>query len=428
MKRIYTTISLFAMMIAAFSFAACSSGDDEVIYSNSSSDNLEGIWYTTEDDWIFVITDDTITQYELLHTGNGGYSLNSHSLSWLYTINGNKIILNGEDPVAFSLNGDNLKFSGDGYVMSLTKYNGTLTQLIDYLNEGVTPDNPTPQDPVIEEYPFLNEQEFLSVLSLAYESFAQFEYYQQTIEASQLKGEAFNASSEIVYSAWQFAYSTITRLNLLINIIKNNNSGLDIDQYNKYVAEMTALRSFVFYQMTIMWGDVPYFTKPLDADDYCTRTDKDKILSDIYQSLDDVFDKMPNSSDNMHMGKLSAQILLSEISVALGNYTRARSLLSEIGATTDEDYFVVMSPNPSDSNLKVYNKEYVSLLLKELDGNRASAGNEWFSCENVYGVWAALKRLSLAKDLTGCDDTHLLLPIPYNEILFNQMMTQNPGY
>ena len=30
----------------------------------------------------------------------------------------------------------------------------------------------------------------------------------------------------------------------------------------KYVAEMTALRSFVFYQMTIMWGDVPYFTKP----------------------------------------------------------------------------------------------------------------------------------------------------------------------
>ena len=200
MKKIFTTISLFAIMIAAFSFAACSSGDDDVIYSSSSSDDIEGIWYTTEDDWIFVITDDTITQYELLHTGNGGYSLNSHSLSWLYTINGNKIILNGEDPVAFSLNGDNLKFSGDGYVMSLTKFNGTLTQLIDYLNEGVTPDNPTPQDPVIEEYPFLNEQEFLSVLSLAYESFTQFEYYQQTIEASQLKGEAFNASSEIVYS------------------------------------------------------------------------------------------------------------------------------------------------------------------------------------------------------------------------------------
>jgi len=427
MKKIYTIISLFAMMIGAFGFAACSSGDD-IIYSNSSSDDLEGIWYTTEDDWIFVITDDTITQYELLHTGNGGYSLNSHSLSWLYTINGNKIILSGEYSVAFSLNGDNLKFSGDGYVMSLTKFNGTLTQLIDYLNEGITPDNPTPQDPVTEEYPFLNDQEFLSVLNLAYESFAQFEYYQQTIETSQLKGEAFNASSEIVYSAWQFAYSTITRLNLLINTIKNNNSGLDIDQYNKYVAEMTALRTFVFYQMTIMWGDVPYFTEPLDVDDYCTRTDKDKILSDIYQSLDDVFDMIQNASDNMHMGKLSAQILLSEISVALGNYTRARSLLSEIGATTDEDYFVVMLPNPSDSNLKVYNNGYVSLLLNELDGNRASAGNEWFSCENVYGVWAALKRLSLAKDLTGCDDTHLLLPIPYNEILFNQMMTQNPGY
>ena len=47
---------------------------------------------------------------------------------------------------------------------------------------------------------------------------------------------------------------------------------------------------------------------------------------------------------------------------------------------------------------------------------------------NEYGYWTALKRLGKAQSITGCYDYELLMPIPYDEIIYNPMMTQNPGY
>lgn len=423
MKTIKNLCTTLPIMIALALFVACSSsGDDEKNYNSGYNDNIEGVWYTTEDDWIYVITNDMITQYELMHSN--GYSLNPKSNSWLYSIEGDKIILNSNEAIAYSLSGNTLKFAGDGYVIILTKYNGTLDQLMDHLNEGVHPEDPTPQDPSTSEL-LPSEQQVQSELTSIYYCLSQFEYNQQTIESAQLRGETFTSSSEIISSAWENAYSVITRANLLLSLLKDNFFDYDI---NRYITEATALRSFVFYQMTNMWGDVPYYTEPLGIGDYYAKTDKGTILSNIQQSLNGIIDNIPNTSDNLHFGNKAAQILLSEISMVLGENETARSILSAISSSAEEDLFVIKSPDSTGGNMKVYNTKYVSLLLKEFDGMRAASAKDWFESENVYGVWAALKRLSYAKDLTGCDDNHLVLPIPDSELLWNPMITQNPGY
>jgi len=48
--------------------------------------------------------------------------------------------------------------------------------------------------------------------------------------------------------------------------------------------------------------------------------------------------------------------------------------------------------------------------------------------ESRYGYWAALKRLGKAQEMTGCYDYELLMPFPYQELLLNSKMAQNPGY
>ena len=42
--------------------------------------------------------------------------------------------------------------------------------------------------------------------------------------------------------------------------------------------------------------------------------------------------------------------------------------------------------------------------------------------------FAFLKRTGIAKDVCGIEEYQLLFPIPANEIIFNNNMTQNPGY
>lgn len=422
MKKLYLTYSLLAMFVALLSFTAC--GDDEEKKNSSySSDNIEGVWYTTEDDWVLVITNDMITQYELMHSGTKGYYFNSNSLSWLYTINGNKITLDGEESFAYSLSGNTLKISSEGQVIAYTKFNGTIDQLLDYLNEGFNPEEPPAPDHQTSENMFSNEQDLLQYLAAVYETLSVFEEGQQSIETEQLKGKNFDASSEIVYSAWSNAYASISRVNIMLDALNNNSFNYD---KNKYIIELMALRSFIYYQLTVMWGNVPYITEPI-VEGSIGRTDKSEILRQLYQALDNIINYFSSDSFELRFDGNAAKILYAEITMALGNYDPAVSVLSNIGSTSD-DYLLVKSSGSTSGYLKVYNKNYVTLLQNEFDGNRSSAVRSWYESENVYGVWAALKRLSAARELTGCDEDHLILPIPDREIIMNPMMTQNPGY
>lgn len=127
--KIWSMMMLMAMALPLM--VACGS-DDDVNTINKSE--LVGTWYTLQDDWIIVIGNTSVTQYELW-LRDGEYTLNPYTYTWNYTISGNKLISDDGQEATVSINGNSMTVSANGQVMKYTKYNGTPQQLIDFLNE-----------------------------------------------------------------------------------------------------------------------------------------------------------------------------------------------------------------------------------------------------------------------------------------------------
>ena len=119
------------MILAMPLMVACGSDSDDVKTINKSE--LMGTWYTLEDDWVIVIGNSYVVQYELWKSG-GSYTLNPQTYTWNYTIEGNKMISDDGQRAEVSVSGNQMTVSANGQTMNYTKYNGTPQQLMDYLN------------------------------------------------------------------------------------------------------------------------------------------------------------------------------------------------------------------------------------------------------------------------------------------------------
>lgn len=123
-------ILLMIMMIPMVT--ACSSDKDDA--PTLSKSELIGTWYTLEDDWVLEFKDAAVTQYEIWKSGDQ-YVLNtSYVLTYQYAISGSKITNDEGVSVTAIINGNTLKVSANGKTLTYTKFNGTVQQLMDYLN------------------------------------------------------------------------------------------------------------------------------------------------------------------------------------------------------------------------------------------------------------------------------------------------------
>jgi hypothetical protein len=128
MKK-YLFLFLMAMPLL---FMGCSSDDDEATLSKSE---LIGTWYTLEDDWVFAFTESTVTIYELWKS-SGKYLLNpAYHVTRKYTISGNRVVSeDGHTATIISINDNTISVNIDNEMLTLTKFDGTPQQLLDYLN------------------------------------------------------------------------------------------------------------------------------------------------------------------------------------------------------------------------------------------------------------------------------------------------------
>ena len=132
MKKLKIWSMLMLLILALPMMVACGGDDGDDVKTINKSD-LIGTWYTLEDDWVIVIGNSSVTQYEIWSSG-GTYSLNSYTYTWNYTINGNRMISDDGQEATISINGNMMIVSANGQTMNYTKYNGTPQQLIVYLN------------------------------------------------------------------------------------------------------------------------------------------------------------------------------------------------------------------------------------------------------------------------------------------------------
>ena len=132
MKKLKIWSMVMLMVMAMPLMVACGSDSDDVKTINKSE--LMGTWYTLEDDWVIMIGNSSVVQYELWKSG-GSYTLNPQTYTWNYTIEGNKMISDDGQWAEVSVNGNKMTVSANGQTMNYTKYDGTPQQLMDYLNK-----------------------------------------------------------------------------------------------------------------------------------------------------------------------------------------------------------------------------------------------------------------------------------------------------
>lgn len=304
-----------------------------------------------------------------------------------------------------------------------------------------------PIDGPVTAHLFSSEKELQSAVAAVYLQSALMETHQQTLEAFRLKkisstdfgAESITADNDILSKAWNYAYTTISRANLIIRELKDNGYDYDV---SSYLAEVIALRSFAYYQITTLWGDAPFLTEETDVMTYLPRTDKNEILTYAYERLDEVKDKFNSTNGQAHIGALASKTLMAEILLSLGKNDEARTLLDGMKENVTDAVFSfnmtsdILQTSPSafvtllngSESLDIYGKQYFNLLLKEASGDVDLLSDTWSDSGLMYGEWAALKRLGTAQQKTGCAEWELLFLIPFRELILNPLMTQNPTY
>jgi tetratricopeptide (TPR) repeat protein len=196
----------------------------------------------------------------------------------------------------------------------------------------------------------------------------------------------------------------------------------------EYLAEARAIEAFVYYNMAMLWGNIPV-VKFVDPNNYDVQSSQSKA-EDVYRYCLELLKKCPSvqSLDNGHVTNSFVNILYTELYLSLGQKDLAYSHLKKVLSFNESIFTLnVVDINKTRSTIDIYTQKYVELLKEEIEGKDNS--NVWFDRGAIYGTWAALKRLGKAQSLTGIKDYELLLPIPQPEIdIYFPHIKQNPGY
>lgn len=299
---------------------------------------------------------------------------------------------------------------------------------------------------------YADENSAKAALSAAYGHLRTFELYQHYIEYNAINNErsVLSVTSPLIYETWAKAYLAINYSN---NIIKGLNSIEGQGWTASYNSHARAIRAFVYYNIAVLWGDVPYLDETYDAmqNPYPARTDKvavlDNEIASLTSSMNDLEDLANGVTD---FSKDAINILLAEMNLLKNAPTSAKTHLGCIdessynttpafclsledinsGLTSPDDYFNNYKDLIWGSDLEcinIYLGSTINLYASEANNDTDDILAQW-SEHPQYGYWAALNRMGKAQEVTGCLAHELLMPIPDNELRNNLNMTQNAGY
>jgi hypothetical protein len=225
-----------------------------------------------------------------------------------------------------------------------------------------------------------------------------------------------------LYLAWEAAYKTIHIANRMVNGLKYNNNNMN-PVFSSFYAEALVLRSFVYYQLAMLWGNVPLVTEAEGLMDKISQRSQPEVLEFVQSDVVESKAVFGTNASRWDRGELqfnegNVNVLLAEVLLTLKQRSEALQLLQAFS-----------NSNLMINGMIIYDSIYLELLSDEAKGNTTGLGNRWKDFLNHYGAWAALKRLDEAQTISSCKAYELLLPIPAQEIR-NSMssLKQNPGY
>ncbi len=106
-------------------------------------------------------------------------------------------------------------------------------------------------------------------------------------------GGTLNPDNGKIQTFWSEEYGIAARANSVISGAENSISEMS-DDAKQYYAEARVIRAYAYYNLVSAFGDVPFFTAPVDIDQYkAGRTPKGEIIDFLIKDLNDAANYLP---------------------------------------------------------------------------------------------------------------------------------------
>lgn len=410
-----------------------------------------GQWYGSENNQI----------YSLLFTTNGTGTITCYTysdkqweeqiISLQYTLSNHTLTVKpskGDTLIGtIGIVGNNMSLNNEDFTIMFTRYDGN-ERTIDELKREIEDNwlDIEPGNPLDEEHFWITESNIQNAVAAIYIELRNYEFKQLLLEKIRLTKKDFNEqpvneinpNSEEIADAWETAYRTINNANIVIeNLSSKKIPSIDDNKRIAYINEAKALRSMVYYNISQLWGNVPYMTKYYSADDY-NEILNTPVLSPV--ELCPTLDRDLQNIDFLPEGdgritKETVKALRGEIELSMGNKNEAEYLLQNC----QSNFYILINEqfNPFiyqlfGEKLSNYTSKKTELLLKEIhtatEDEKQNLLTEWKDNQLYWGYWIMLKRTQQAQKLSGCKKHELLMPIPQKELELIPSLIQNPGY
>ncbi|WP_239986587.1 RagB/SusD family nutrient uptake outer membrane protein [Arenibacter catalasegens] len=174
---------------------------------------------------------------------------------------------------------------------------------------------------------------------------------------------------------WQNLYAIILNANTILEQLDINQT-LTQEERSLFEGQTLFLRSYAYYHLTNLWGNVPYYrgNLPISEIQVLPRTDKTLIRDEILVDLQRAQDLMPNSLSETDQGKATkwaAATVMVKILLTQKKWEQARDKASDIINSSPhdllDDYAAVFDPN----------NEYNVENIWEIDFVRDVRSNDW---------------------------------------------------
>lgn len=192
--------------------------------------------------------------------------------------------------------------------------------------------------------------------------------------------------TEEINSFWKLQYSGITQSNLVLDKIQEISINPDVQ--NKIIGEALFLRSYYYFLLTQVFGDVPLFITLVAPDKLkAPRTPRLEIYNQILEDCDLAAARLPDRQSAADAGRVTkgaALALAAKVSLYLKNWDKTLEYVAKIKALNVyalvqnyEDNFKENTQNNSES---VWEIQHSNLELGV--GNSL---NQWWASKKITG-------------------------------------------
>lgn len=290
-----------------------------------------------------------------------------------------------------------------------------------------------------------------------------------------------NGYQGVLNSSWSSSYSA---MRVIYFIIESFEKQSDSKIYRDIFCNFKAM---IYYQMVVLWGNIPYVDKVLGVDDVYSvpQLREQEMYERIKQDFLRAYKILPTKSSDpyIYVSKYVPAAMLAKVYMQTKEHAQAYQLLKEIInsrqykletnkqtalAQSSRELIYGIKLEGSDGSYKhlIGNYENLSIIryaevllmasecchvlgndkdalmyLNEVRSNYSETGNAtesnfklllketWKNAlKGEFSYFAFLKRNNLCEQELGIKPYQKLLPIPLQELMRNPDLNQNPGY